>query len=326
MQRMQRIAAMTEAEREAHLRTHVERRYGVRITHVEQLDRAVFALTLADGHRWVARVFASSRPLVAVERDAEVLRFLERQGYPAERCADATPVSSAAGLTVCITEYIAGTAPTKDVATLRAAGDLLGRLHALPADTLPASAGALHHYVPMGGEPAEELVAAASWLAEVEERVPASRRAPGERLREHLAGVDDCHGLPTALLHPDPVLKNLLVMPQNGVVFVDWTGAGRGPRLFSFAVLLWSGALAPRGWSPEHVEAVVAGYRAHVNLDPEEIDRLAGVLCLRPVVFACWRFRHAVKTGHIPSGSEWWWPNAALANAIAEHARAVLRK
>ena len=41
----------------------------------------------SDGDPWVARAFPPARPRAGVEGDAAILRFLERQGYPAERPA-----------------------------------------------------------------------------------------------------------------------------------------------------------------------------------------------------------------------------------------------
>ena len=73
---------------------HLEGHYGIRVTGVTRLDGGVFRVDHADGPPWVARVFLTDRPLARTEEDAEVLRFLERQGFPAERCAHPDPVSS----------------------------------------------------------------------------------------------------------------------------------------------------------------------------------------------------------------------------------------
>jgi hypothetical protein len=45
-------------------------------------------------------------------------------------------------------------------------------------------------------------------------------------------------GLPSALIHPDFVLANVIASPGRGMVFVAWTGAGQGPRAWSLAFLL----------------------------------------------------------------------------------------
>lgn len=308
------------------LRAHLERQYGVRVASLTPLDLRTFDTMLEDGRRWVTRVFPQTRPLACAENDAAVLRSLAGQGFPAERLADAAPVSSLAGRGILVTEYVDGTTPDADSATLQAAGALLAQVHCLPLAVSPseAEAGALHHYVHAGGGPRDELASATSWLNVIAERVPVRLRAPLDALYRQLAEADTCQGLPLALIHPDPVLKNMLATSDRGLVLIDWTGVGRGPRLCSLAVLLWSGSLQPGGWSPARVDAIVAGYRAHVTLEPEEVARLAAVMRNRPLIFACGRYRRAVLQGSIPTGDEWWWPDGALADAIAERARPTL--
>ena len=96
-----------------------------------------------------------------------------------------------------------------------------------------------------------------------------------------IAKGDGGEGLPQSFIHPDPAPSNVVAVP-NGPLLVDWTGAGRGPRLSSLAVLLMS-------VGPQHVADVLAGYRPHVTLGPEELDRVEGVLWARPIWLACWQ-------------------------------------
>ncbi|MFZ0217063.1 MAG: aminoglycoside phosphotransferase, partial [Candidatus Dormiibacterota bacterium] len=49
--------------------------------------RDVFCIDRNDGDPWVARAFPPARPRAGVEGDAAILRFLERENYPAERLA-----------------------------------------------------------------------------------------------------------------------------------------------------------------------------------------------------------------------------------------------
>jgi len=320
-----RLTETTADDKATYLRAHLEARYGGHVDDLTRLDRGVFSMTFADGRRWVARVFLR-RPVAQVEGDAAVLRFLAAQGYPAERCADDEPVSVLAGRGVLVTEYIEGATISDGVteSTVQALGDLLGRLHALPSGqgAIARAAGALHHYAPDGGGPEGDLRAATSWLAAIADRVPRRSRAVYESLRERLASADTCHDLPDALIHPDPVVTNVLLDDQGAQVFIDWTGAGRGPRLASLAVLIWSCALKSGGWLPQRVDAVVNGYCAHVRLEDRELARLADVLRIRPLVFACWRFRHAVMAGRAPNGSEWSHPDDDLPLAIAARVQA----
>ena len=82
------------------------------------------------------------------------------------------------------------------------------------------------------------------------------------------------------------------------MVLVDWAGAGRGPRLWSLAFLLFAEAMK----EPRRAGAVLAGYCRHVTLTSDELDRLAEVARARPLLLAAW----AVGNGRMT-------PSAALA-------------
>ena len=72
--------------------------------------------------------------------------------------------------------------------------------------------------------------------------------------------------------------------------------------------------------------AAIAGYRSQVKMEEEELARLNSAMSIRPLIFACWQFRHAIMTGKAPDGTEWWWPSDELAEMIAAHATAVFKK
>ncbi|MBO0731987.1 MAG: phosphotransferase, partial [Acidimicrobiaceae bacterium] len=93
-------------------------------------------------------------------------------------------------------------------------------------------------------------------------------------------------GLPSALIHPDPMPVNTITTPDGHPVLIDWTGAGHGPRVWPLAFLLWAAGQK----SAACVRAVAAGYRPHLQLEAEELDRLAAVIAARPVMFAAWGF------------------------------------
>jgi len=309
------------------LRVYLEKHYGIRITALNRLDRGVYRVDRKDGPNWIARVFPAERAVERVQGDAEVLKFLQMQGFPAERCARPDPVTAPGGRGVLVTEYLEGSGVEPSEPILHTFGEMLGRLNTLPSGSggVGREAGSLHHYSLVEGGPRNELDAAISWLDEVNDQVPAQNQILHKSLREQVAKADDCHDLPKALIHPDPVLKNLIATPE-GLVLIDWTGAGRGPRLVSLALLIWSGALNKGGWSRQNVDAMVAGYRSHVELQESELARLADAMRIRPLVFACWRYRYAMISGKPPNGAEWWWPSDVLVEAISARARSAFEK
>ena len=85
----------------AHIRDH----YGIDAVAATKASRHtphVFRIDRRDGDPWIARVFPPARPKAGVEGDAAILRFLERQDYPAERLAVDDAVSSFDGSSVLV--------------------------------------------------------------------------------------------------------------------------------------------------------------------------------------------------------------------------------
>jgi Ser/Thr protein kinase RdoA (MazF antagonist) len=265
------------------LPAHLEQQYGISVKAVTKLDAGVLKVEHDAGPPWVARVFVAGRSVARAEEDAEVLRFLERSGIVAERNARPDPVSTLDGRPVLVTGFVEGRKPPGTAAVRRQLGDLLGRIHAQPTEPGPTErpAGSLHHLPEYEGYPRRDLDAAAALLADLDGRVPPEHQRTYEALLGLLGKGDGGESLPQSFIHPDPATSNAFAT-ANGLVLVDWTGAGRGPRLTSLAVLLTMAG-------PQHVADVLAGYRAHVKLEPEELDRVEGVLWVRPLWLACWR-------------------------------------
>src|SRR5215475_10767239 len=113
------------------LLAHLQDRYGIDATTATQLSvhkTYVFRIDRNDGESWVARAFPPARPRAGVEGDAAVLRFLERQDYPAERLAVDDAVSDLDGSAVLVTRFVDGTRLPDGAAKFAMMGDLLGRL------------------------------------------------------------------------------------------------------------------------------------------------------------------------------------------------------
>jgi methyltransferase (TIGR00027 family) len=304
---------------------HLARRYGIEVRRVTPLDVGVWRVERTDGPAWVARMFPDRRPEAAAAGDAAILAGLRDAGYPAERPAHPEPVSVHDGQAVLVTEHLAGRAPGPTPDTFAALSDLLGRLHTLPAGwaavgrerpDAPAAmgrpGGAWHHLA--DGGPAEEQTAALRLLDDAGLRIPPAGQPTLASLRADLAAAAVGAGLPEALAHPDPVQANAIAA-DTGIALVDWTGAGLAPRVWPLAFLLW--AAGSRRMTA--VDAAVASYRSHVQLEADEVDQLAAVMCTRPLVLTCWSF--AVGGRSLAEAVETTVTDREKAAAIADRAR-----
>jgi hypothetical protein len=308
------------------LRAHLEASYGIGVASLAPIDDdpttrprgswvGHYPWTLVverrDGPAWIARVFSSPADSVGrVEDDAEILRFLAAHGFPAERLAHDQPVSVLDGSGVIVTELVGGGRPTdgqgrvESPAVNRELASLLGRLH-----TLPAAGGAVardggseeHDGGAHIGRPRQDLAAAMTFLLSVEDAVGTDGRESFEWLRDQVERADDAEGLPEALTHGNYHAWAAVGMPGD-LVIVGWAGAGRGPRLPALAWLLTTAAEG----GDAHVDAVIRGYREHVELTADELDRLPGVLSMRPLWLACLEYREQVRSGRTPTMDQGW--------------------
>jgi hypothetical protein len=304
----------------AELRAHLEKRYGISITSIAPIDDdpatrplgswvGHYPWTLVvkrkDGSPWIARVFSSAADTVArVEGDAEILRFLASHDFPAERPAHDNPVSVLDGSGVIVTEYVEGGRPAQSPAVLHELATLLGRLHQLPpaGGAVARDGGSEEHdgafFV---GRPKQDLAAAMSFLVDVEDAVAPGGRDMFEWLRDKVEQADDAEGLPEAFTHGNYHAWAAVGAP-GALSIVGWAGSGRGPRLPALAWLLTT---AGEG-DGEGIDAVARGYREQIQLTPEELDRLPGVLAMRPLWLACLDYRQATRNGATPPMDEGW--------------------
>ena len=196
---------------------HLRSRYGIDAVNATKLSvhkTYVFRIDRSDGGPWVARAFPPARPRTGVEGDAAILRFLERQGYPAERLAVDDPVSDFDGSSVLVTRFVDGDQLPDSPEKFAIMGDLLGRLHALPSDdSINRPGGASGEDPGREGTPRQDLLAALAFLDAVDTKVATDERARFERLRAKVRTADDGQGLPQGLLH-----GNLLHAPDHALL------------------------------------------------------------------------------------------------------------
>jgi Ser/Thr protein kinase RdoA (MazF antagonist) len=291
------------------LLAHLRDRYGidpVAATKLSVHKTYVFRVDRNDGEPWVARAFPPARPRAGVEGDAAILRYLERQDYPAERLAADDAVSDLDGSAVLVTRFVEGVQLPDGAAKFAMMGDLLGRLHALPHhDSVSRPGGASGEDPSREGTPRQDLLAALSFLDAVSTKVAAAERERFERLRDKVRSADDGHGLPEGLLHGNLLhAPDHAVLSERGPVVINWKASGRGPRLADFAYLIWgTGSWNPRRPDQERIDAAVNGYRRYVEPTGEELDRLEAVMYIRTLYLACFGYRRAVTNGQ--TFNEW---------------------
>lgn len=264
------------------LAQHLTDQYECEVKKVKALDSGVYRVDRADGASWVARVFPPARSQEAATDDAAVLAVLEHHDFPAERLAHDEPVSAVDDHAVVVTGFVKGKSPGATGGMGSWLGDALGRLHTLPLGELPQRAGGGWHSLSLeGGGRAADLAMLFDLLADLRQVVSVEDRDHVDALRSALSALDLCDGLPQALVHVDFGGPNVLKSPDGSFTVIDWTGAGRGPRIESVAASI--GALPPTA-----MRAAAKAYRQHVELTAEEMERLEGTLLTHKLVLACW--------------------------------------
>jgi Ser/Thr protein kinase RdoA (MazF antagonist) len=247
-------------------------RYGVPPEAVREFEPGGGVFHVAD-RGLVVRVFPVERPPPAAEHDGRVLAVLEGANLAAERLADEEPTWTLDdGRVALATQFVPGRQCRNvlEPDLLEKVATLLGRVHALaPPDDLRRGGG-WHLASADIGTRSDDLAALVPQIAD-------------DRLRAAVESIDTGDGLPESLVHPDPSGANVIADPGADPTLIDWTGAGRGPRLLSFAVLLGTALDAP-----QVAEPIMRGYARHVELTDDELDRLPGVLCGFPLLVGAW--------------------------------------
>jgi Ser/Thr protein kinase RdoA (MazF antagonist) len=275
----------------ATLATHLNDTYDIDVAMMTELDLGVLRIDRHDGPSWVARVFPPSRHIDDVRRDAEMLELLERGGFPAERKAAPTSVSLHDGQAVLATQFIAGGHPTAGGRTFAWLGGLLGALHAREVPESIAPGGGWHHLV-SSGTPRDEVSALQVLLDERASSVAPSDMEAFRALVRAVASLDTCEDLRHCFVHPDMVPSNAIEKDDGAIVIVDWANAGRGPRLWSLGMSLFTAGVRDL----RLIEKLVSRYAKWSALDPEEMDRLDGAIRARPLTIHAWEVVHGRTT------------------------------
>ncbi len=208
---------------------------------------------------------------------------------------------------VLVTEFVAGKTPSKVKWVIEEIGNTLGRIHALPTDSLPdREGGSLHHMPGFEGLPGEDLRLSLTVLEDIEDQLINNQSSASlTRLREVIERLDDCSDLPRSLVHPDPALVNLVADSEKRITLIDWAGCGLGPRIVCLAQVLgmcWTST----GWSAAKMQTLADAYSAHISLTADELERVGDAVRMRIVWLAAWNYWTRTLAGKPPKGDEWW--------------------
>jgi Ser/Thr protein kinase RdoA (MazF antagonist) len=278
------------------IREHTERLVSARFDRFyplnEHADKAIYRGDLRADRAVIVRVFSARRPLERVRGDFAILEHVVRSGIPAEQ---PIAVSELDGRGLIVTAYVHGRPLADRTSSLRRFGAIVGKLSVLaPLD------GDRYLGRRAGSVPAEDLAHARRELA--------SGTGP---LADALARTHPCDDLPTALIHTDCQLSNVISDPRKRLVVIDWEGAGVGPRLAPLGLALFSAAAGDR----RRIAPVIEGFARHGAFTDLELERLPDLIRIRAL---CIAVRRGDSTG--------WWSRYREAEQIGDHAQRLLAR
>jgi Ser/Thr protein kinase RdoA (MazF antagonist) len=229
-------------------------------------------------------------------QSAQLLLFLEKQGYPAPRVQltrNGTTVGSLLNWHMLMLTYIEGERATPDPGTLRLLAEVTAQLHSLPSATsLRNSRWRLDAVV---GQVAQHLSVAHS-------RLPVELQVMNEAMLSSLDNLRVQGNLPVCLIHGDCWYMNA-VRDRQCVTLIDWDQAGKGPAVLDLAYLLLTShynLARPLEVTPSYslISAIVEGYCSRRQLIDAERAALFDTIRL---VIAYAASRHYAEHDVIPA-------------------------
>jgi Ser/Thr protein kinase RdoA (MazF antagonist) len=164
-----------------------------------------------------------------------------------------------------LSHFVAGERPASDAVSLRALGDLLGRLHSLPA---PQS-----HVRWRDARYVDEI------------RTRATREDTPAWFRDAAARLGPLPECPVGFIHTDAFFNNCLQRTDGSLVLIDWDDAGRGPFITDLAYIC--SCLA---WDDEGCAGLIAafadGYRPYRRLTRLEVDSASRTMLFWMLLYA----------------------------------------
>ena len=220
------------------------------------------------GKRWFLRL-NEGKTAADVAFEAAVLRFLAREGFPAAPLVlttDGAAHVEAAGRPAMLFAFAEGDELERDEVTpahCRAIGGQVGRLHAMGA-----------RFAATRPNP-YRWSRVAEWIAELEPDGGGDPLvAPSlPMLREELEASTTLPDCPRGLVHGDLFLDNVLWVGDRVSALLDWEMSCVDALAYDVAVLVNAWCYGER-FEPALVRALLAGYRAELEMDRSTVDAL----------------------------------------------------
>jgi len=222
----------------------------------------------AGGKRWFLRL-NEGKSVADVAFEAEVLRFLEAEGFPSARLVPAlggAPWVEVRGKPAMLFAFVSGDELERQDVTpahCRNVGAQLGRLHALAG-----------HFTPVRENP-YRWARVEGWIeglepdgggdAQVRPFVPV--------LREELERSRQLPAAPRGLCHGDLFLDNVLWDGPELAALLDWEMSCVDAFAYDLAVCLHAWCYGT-GYRPDLVAALLEGYRRHRPVDVATAEAL----------------------------------------------------
>jgi Ser/Thr protein kinase RdoA (MazF antagonist) len=317
-------------DEETFLFTSLNQFYNAHLVTLQRLHsdngNRIYRLDMANNQRWVLRLFAADDE--SALQLADVLSFLEQQGYSAEQLVHAVNgdvlVRYEDNL-LLMTHFIEGSPIDYSPSTLYLLGKVLGKLHTL--NTVNALELPKAEMLP-----APELSYALSELAKVAEEVPELLQKHYDVLVNAIYGVNRCENAPVTIIHNDCHPANAILTSSKQVKLIDWYGAGLGPAVIDVGFLLVSCEIPFLGTpqsviDAERIPTIIDGYCQYHTLTAMELDLLPDAIRFRSLVYGAVSFAHAISEQRVEKyDNEWWWLRYQAADDIADRARTCFEK
>lgn len=344
---------------ELHVRDILQERYQAGHFQLRLLadgGKFVYHVQRADGTDWVVRAYdaeVSPHAPLAVAKLIQIFSVLNAHHVPAEhvilsRTGASTEqqhpthvlVTSYLGPSVQawqpttgqLTDPLARPLPTPSMVdwsqVFAGVGALLGQLHAVPPEELPATS-----VPPADMLPAAELGWVTTLLTQIDHPIPEHLHGLYQLLRQRVATLSRFESCPQGLIHSDPHIGNTVLGADGTVRLTDWESAGLGAAVTDLGALL-SGCLLPGQQTPDvtAIRAAVRGYRTYRGLTADEHTVLVDAIQLRSLTLLAACFDQHSRSGYDASTLwfgqtyERWLDTYHLAPSIAAYAADVFQE